>query len=70
MWISTGNIYYERKAKVNRILWILNKQRILKAQGINKELGDITFTFTEVVILISCTNSETVELRRLIGSSE
>ena len=49
---------------------IKNKQRILSMQGGNIELQNSVLTFMETVGLISNVNSETYELKRLIGSSE
>ena len=49
---------------------IKNKQRILSLQGDNRQLQNSILSFMETVGLISSVNSETYELKRLIGSSE
>ena len=47
-----------------------NKQRNLKNQGKIVALEKIHLSFTEVIELISLANSETYELRRLLGKNE
>ena len=49
---------------------IKNKQRILSLQGDNRQLQNSVLSFMETVGLISSVNSETYEIKRLLGSSE
>ena len=49
---------------------LLRKQKILKTQNVDSKLEDIYFTFMEAVELISVSNSETYEVKRLIGTNE
>lgn len=49
---------------------LLNEQKNLRKANKEVDLEDIMFTFMQIVNLISSTNSETYELKRLLGTEE
>lgn len=56
---------------ITRYIQLLkNKKERLRKLNYNVKLKDITFSFEEIVKLISSVNSETYELKRLIGNAE